>query len=217
MRIFGKSLILLIGILSTSCLLDKEEDKEVKTFNLSFLTDEVIQINELFVNNYNEGCCLTVYKFFFLIGYNAPRKTIDVFDTELMAPVNQYTIENQGPDAIGEPIGLLMTDSSQILIMTDNELVKVVVNNVNRSLTVVSRYDLKDFRKNIVGNFNYVDFQLVIKNTFGLKLGLENTMSYDSVSNSVFLAKYNVIQNDFESEYFQNALGGVARLKYWQV
>lgn len=184
------------------------KDKKTKTFDVIFQTNEIISVDERFVNNYNQSCCLATFDDTFLAGYNKPRKTIDVFDTKGMISVAQYDIQNEGPDAIGEVVGLSIINTSDIIIMTSSELVKAKVNSSTRGLSVISRYDLKDFQDHKIKGFDYDNFQLAIKNTFGIRVGLENAMAYDPLLNRVYLAKYNVIQNDFQSEYFQHHIGG---------
>lgn len=201
---FLQCLFLLIFSIAVSCAEEKESEK---AFDIVFEKSQTIAIDGLFVNNYNEGCCLTVVHGKFLVGYNAPRKTLDVFDLERMTSMYQYTLENQGPDAIGKPLRLFMTDISEVFIITKNELIKAK-SSPNKSLSVESRFDLNDYGQNKISNFDYDNFQLVVKNTFGIGVGLENTMAYDSVGDRVFLPKYSVIQNDFEPEYFENTLGG---------
>ena len=204
------------GLVGMMILISCSENQEGKTKRLevTFQTNELISVDERFVNNYNQSCCLAVFNDTFLAGYNKPRKTIDVFNTKSMISVTQYRIENVGPDAIGEVLGLSMNNNaSDIIIMTGNELVKTRVNSLTGGLRVVSRYDLKDFQDYKIKGFDYDNFQLAIKNTFGIRVGLENAMAYDSLSDRVYLAKYNVIQNDFQPEYFQHTLGGWLDLK----
>lgn len=194
------------------CSCGKKDSYNISNVEVEF-KEVSIEIGGFFVNDYNRSCCLSSVGEKYLAGYNLPSRTVDLYDADNMIPIKQIKLLSEGPNAIGDLRNLIMIDLSNALVLTKNELIKVKVNEDADEFLVNSRYDLADFQQNRITGFNYDSFQLMIKNTFGLQTGLENFLAYDAENDRVFLPKYSVLVNDFQKEYFSNALGGWINLK----
>ncbi|NVK44468.1 MAG: DUF4221 family protein [Oceanospirillaceae bacterium] len=194
------------------CCCGKKDSYNISKVEVEF-KEVSLEIDGFFVNDYNRSCCLSSVGEKYLAGYNLPSRTVDLYDADNMIPIKQIKLLSEGPNAIGDLRNLIMIDLSNALVLTKNELIKVKVNESTNEFTVVSRHDLFDIQFNPIAGFDYQDFQLVVKNTFGLLIGLENTLAYDHEKDRVFLPKYSLTLNDFQAEYFSNELGGWVDLR----
>ncbi len=190
------------SLVFSSC--EKSVEKAILTFNFDLYE---INIDDYFVNDYNQRCCLSSFDDKYLAGYNGVMKAIDVYDTEKAKPFLQIKIPSEGPNAIGDLKAWSVSSLSKVILITKNELVYSQVSKDNQ-LEVISRHDLQDFQDHPVVGFDYDNFQLLTKNTFGLAVGMANSIAFDSKNNKVFLPKYGVIINDYEDKYFTESLGG---------